>query len=851
MTRNKLLRSTLCLLASLMGTLPLLGGEWTWHTFPGKLHVEGGYPGSEHPYTGYDRAEWISGFGASPVLSEGHDAPFMMMTTDLGAVVYCADGERFLPANLPYAYGYALGFDPHDGDTGYATIQKMLYGPCYLYRTRDRGKTWERLTEATFYRVQRSLIHVDPNPARADHIYMATTEGIKRSLDDGATWSYLPETEGVDIRTMRFNADGSSLYYINGPVLDDDLEAGDLNLYRLDFTGTDGSYTWQMIRDQNARDIHPHPQDPERSIVLNRISRFHWSEDRGVTDGQDITPFGIARASYSLINPANPDHILLFGYPQPQNAYFWSNDGGTTWNNFDKVPIDGANYFPNIIDTSPFNHGNPNGYMRELHDTIIHGDRFVVGFWPGKPDWVVTFGMTQKTKGPYLSKDYGDTFDVFGYGGLNKSNNMTAFGPTDEDIAVARIEYGMVRTNNGGLWWSSSSVGNDLLLKEIQLDSGTRGPGVWINSTFHGVAIDPDDVNHWIAFYGHNPGWILRSRDRGETWEKVHEFTTFDIEADSFNWQARWVFWHRQNTDIVYVGPFKSTDRGLTWNRLPGNYAVTDMSTENGDVLLYRPVGTNATYYLSIDAGESWNQLPTPPRDPVTFVRPERPEGREASIVGIDPDPLRDPTVEGQTVRLLTGTRNGVIEFNASNQSGTEGTWTVIDNGFVFDDDKWLEEDQSVYFSTVVFDPRPGKHNIAYATTGTGWVRHQRSTNDKYYRQVYRTEDGGSTWDRIVQEEDVESLGIPAYFQGTGPAVVSPNTGKLYIHAWSGMFVYDHEAGGTNTWYGYPVSDGRYADTTPWLGGWVEISQDPWIYMYSLEDYSYIPNDSGWIYTLK
>ncbi|MEX0324933.1 MAG: hypothetical protein AB3N33_02470 [Puniceicoccaceae bacterium] len=842
------------LACSVMAFSPCIAnaGDWTWHMFPGKLHIDNGYPGSDIPYAGYDRAEWISAFGVSPVLSDGYDVPFMMMSTDLGAVVYSSDGERFIPADLPLTGGVAVGFDPHDGDTGYAVVHKVgTLQTCYLFRTRDRGKTWERLTEADYYRVQRSLIQVDPNPERADHIYLATTTGIKRSLDDGETWSILPETAGFDIRTMRFNADGSSLYYIDGPVRDNKLEPGDLNLYRLDYAGISGDYTWQKIRDQNARDVHPHPSDPDRAIVLNRIGRFHWSEDRGATDGVDITPDNIQNPHYSLINPANPDHILAYGWPNPQRAYFWSTDGGTTWSNFQTEVVNGRTYFTGTVDSAPYNHGNPNGWMPQANDSLVEGDRFVVGFWPGKPDWVVTFGMTQKTKGPYLSVDSGATFKPFGYGGLHKEHTMTAFGSTDDVMAVGRIEYGLVHTSNGGLWWASSSNFNDPLLDEIQDASKTTGTGVWLKPTFHSVVIDPEDDDHWIGLYGHNPGWIIRTTNGGITWEKVLEYSDFDIESDSFFWMARWAFWHQQNHDVIYLGAYKSVDRGQTWSRLPGKMAVTDMSTENGDVLLHRPVGTGATYYLSIDAGESWNQLPTPPRDPVSFVRPERPDGRRPSIVGIDPNPLRDPTIPGQRVRLLMGTREGVLEYNATNQLGTEGTYTLHNEGLVFDDDAWLEEGQVTYLSNVVFDPRPGKHNIAYASTGHGWINAQRPTNDKLYRQVYRSEDGGLTWNRIITDADVEALNVPNFLQILSPIVVSPNSGNLHVHTWSGMFVYDHEAGGTDTWYGYPVTDGRYVDTGSWLNGFVEISSDPWVYMYSLANYGYFPDASGWVYTIK
>jgi photosystem II stability/assembly factor-like uncharacterized protein len=219
--------------------------------------------------------------------------------------------------------------------------------------------------------------------------------------------------------------------------------------------------------------------------------------------------------------------------------------------------------------------------------------------------------------------------------------------------------------------------------------------------------------------------------------------------------------------------------------------------------------------------------------------------------VGIDPDPLRDPTVPGQTVRLVMGSLDGILEFNATNQSGTEGVYTFHNEGMILNDDPWLEENQGVYFAAVAFDPRPGKHNIVYAAPGQGWIYPQRPNNDRNYRQIYRSADGGLTWDRIINEEAVANLDAPAYLQVQSPMAVSPNTGKLYVHTWSGMLVYDHEAGEPEFWYGYPVIDSRYADTGAWFNGYVEISSDPWIYSYSLDNYLYIPDNSGWVYPLK
>jgi len=58
------------------------------------------------------------------------------------------------------------------------------------------------------------------------------------------------------------------------------------------------------------------------------------------------------------------------------------------------------------------------------------------------------------------------------------------------------------------------------------------------------------------------------------------------------------------------------------------------------------------------------------------------------------------------------------------------------------------------------------------------------------------------------------------------------------------------------TWAGYAVSpDGRSVDTESFLG-WIDVETAPWIYVYAIDGYMYLPEESvgdagGWSYTLK
>jgi hypothetical protein len=48
-------------------------------------------------------------------------------------------------------------------------------------------------------------------------------------------------------------------------------------------------------------------------------------------------------------------------------------------------------------------------------------------------------------------------------------------------------------------------------------------------------------------------------------------------------------------------------------------------------------------------------------------------------------------------------------------------------------------------------------------------------------------------------------------------------------------------------WQGYTFDDQGWADTTPWLG-WVNVTDDPWIWVINLGKYIYAGDDSGWAY---
>jgi hypothetical protein len=99
--------------------------------------------------------------------------------------------------------------------------------------------------------------------------------------------------------------------------------------------------------------------------------------------------------------------------------------------------------------------------------------------------------------------------------------------------------------------------------------------------------------------------------------------------------------------------------------------------------------------------------------------------------------------------------------------------------------------------------------------------------------------DGNFGWIVIGQEDLLSSARVFAsrhYFN----TVLRPTLTVTYTE-------------GSATWAGYPVDgDGRSVDTGNFLG-WIDIAEEPWIYVYSLNKYIYAPVDNisasgGWVW---
>src|SRR5688572_1308141 len=148
-------------------------------------------------------------------------------------------------------------------------------------------------------------------------------------------------------------------------------------------------------------------------------------------------------------------------------------------------------------------------------------------------------------------------------------------------------------------------------LTPVPYASDWRSPGP-AGGDVRALVVDPSDPDRF--YFGTLDGQIYTSSDGARTWRLLVNFHRPQLFVDHIIVDPR-------DPKMIYVathrhkdpgGFFKSTDRGLSWREaaaLKGE-ALHSMaqSSLNPDLLL---VGTNRGIYRSLNAGDSWQHIPS------------------------------------------------------------------------------------------------------------------------------------------------------------------------------------------------------------------------------------------------
>src|SRR5258706_9702478 len=596
-------------------------------------------------------------------------------------VIYAGSGEACIRGNISYGDGVykstdagktwtnvglrdtrhigALIIHPTNPDMVYVAGLGHAYGPNTergVFRTRDGGKSWERVLYADD---RTGAIEIVFDPKNPHALFAAMWEGwrtpwtlnsggakdgLYRSSDDGTTWKRIegngmPEGPLGRIGVSVSGADSNVVYAL--------IEAKKGGLYRSD----DGGTNWTMINDDHRfrqrawyfTHVWADPKDSNKVYIAN--TGLFRSNDGGKT--------------FERLNAPHGDHHGLWIDPSNPNRIINGNDGGAT------ISIDGGKNWStqNNQPTAQFYHGTAdNDFPYRVYGT--QQDNSSVGIatasdrgYIDRGDWDAVGGgesgyvadEPRESHIVYAGSYFGYItrldrrtnqvqniqqwpLDPDGYNASVQKYRYTwtmpiVFSPHDPNILYHSSQY-LFRSKDGGHSWETISPDLTRNDKSKQQDSG--GPitkdqaSIEFYDLIFAVAESPKQKG--LIWVGTDDGLIQLTRDDGKNWSNVTpqgvpEWAMISlIEPSLFEAGTAYAAIDAHKLDDFKPYIFKTTDFGKSWSPITtglpdGSYVHAVREDPKRKGLLYACTETGP--WVSFDDGSHWQalqlNLPTTP----------------------------------------------------------------------------------------------------------------------------------------------------------------------------------------------------------------------------------------------
>ncbi len=586
-------------------------------------------------------------------------------------VIYVGGGEKTVRGNVSYGYGVWKSLDagqtweqmglpksrhisririhPKNPDLVYAAVMGDLYQSSEergVYRSKDGGKTWERIL---FANTDAGAVDLILDPTNPRHIYASTWrirrtpyslssggEGSElwKSTDGGDNWMKLTGKKGLPEGTLGIIGVAAS------PVQKDRvwaiIEAEEGGVFRSD----DGGENWIKTNDSRAlrqrawyyTRIYADTRDENTVYVMN-VS-YHKSTDGGKTFKANRAPHGDHHDLW--IAPEDPQRMIIGDDGGGQISF----DGGENWSTYYNQPtaqfyrVSTDNHFPYRIYAAQ----QDNSTIRIAHRTL--------GRSIGERDWEATAGG----ESAHIAVDPENNDVVYGgsYGGYltrvdHETNTRRAinvwpdnpmghgakdmkyrfqwnfpifFSPHDPDRLYACSNHLHVSTDEGQSW---ASISPDLTRNDSSKLLSSGGPitkdntGVEYYCTIFAAVESP--MEKGLIWVGSDDGLIHISRDNGENWENVTPPDMPDwimvnsIDVDPHQKGGAYVAATMYKSGDYRPYLYKTKDYGKTWAPIvkgidQDHFTRVLRADPVQKGLLY--AGTESGMYISVDDGAHW-----------------------------------------------------------------------------------------------------------------------------------------------------------------------------------------------------------------------------------------------------
>ena len=479
-----------------------------------------------------------------------------------------------------------------------------------VYKTKDGGKTWNKILYATNKTGVGDMV-MDPN--NPNKLIVALWEhkrepwffnsggegsGIFITHNGGETWEERTDKNGLPKGNL--GRIGLAIAKNKPDIVYALIEAKKNALYKSE----DGGFTFKKINDKSDignrpfyySDIFVDPQNENR--VYSVFTYVNVSEDGGENFSQLMPAYGVD-------NGVHPDHHAWWIHPDNGNFMIDGNDGGLnithdggkTWRFIGNLPV--AQFYHIAVDNEfPYN---------------IYGGMQDNGSWRG-PSYVF---RSQGIRNDYWQEiSFGDGFDVI----------------PDRDNS----RYGWTMSQQGYVSRYDWQTGNNYTVRPTHPDPDVKLRFNW-NS-----AINIDPYNNSTIYFGSQ--FVHKSTDKGLTWEIISgDLTTNDPEKQKQNESggiSMDATGAENHTTILVIEPspieqdmiWVATDDGRIhytqnggnkWNEVSNNLSglpkgswITQIKASNknrGEALLiandYRRFNYEPYAYRTSNYGKSWQRI--------------------------------------------------------------------------------------------------------------------------------------------------------------------------------------------------------------------------------------------------